>query len=237
MPEDESDPLAVALAALARRLVADEESLHGALTSVATLARDLVPGCSAASITLFEDGKPRTIAFSDGSALRVDEAQYDNRAGPCLMASDEMRVVRVDSLQNDTRWKAVGDEAEAHGLLSSLSLPLVVGGSGTGALNLYSDQEANFDDDAENVATIFSTHAAVVLSNSQAYWAAHELTHHLNIALESRAVIEQAKGVLVARERCTPDEAFEMLRRASQRENRKLREIAEDLVARNSQKD
>ncbi len=70
------------------------------------------------------------------------------------------------------------------------------------------------------------------MANAQAYWGARDHIKNLDEAMRSRAVIEQAKGILMARSSLDPDEAFDMLRRASQRENRKLRDVATDLVDR-----
>jgi AmiR/NasT family two-component response regulator len=71
-----------------------------------------------------------------------------------------------------------------------------------------------------------------VVWNALAYWTAHQEAANLSRAMEHRAVIEQAKGIIMASQHCGPDEAFDLLRRASQRENRKLRDLAVDLVER-----
>ncbi len=92
-----------------------------------------------------------------------------------------------------------------------------------------------FADAEVEVAAQFGVQAAVVLANAQAYWDAQQLSQNLSTAMQSRAVIEQAKGILMGIQRCSADEAFQILVRASQRENRKLREIAEELVSRSSQ--
>ena len=99
-----------------------------------------------------------------------------------------------------------------------------------GAMNLYSRTEHGFSDSDRADAAEFATHAAIVLANAQAYWDAHNLTLRLSEAMDFRADIEQAKGVLMAAQRCTPDEAFNLLIAASQRENIKLRDIARRIV-------
>lgn len=109
-------------------------------------------------------------------------------------------------------------------------MPLVVAHEGIGALNFYSRTPGNFDDGDEQLAGAFAAQAAIVLANTQAYWDARQLNEQLTQAMASRATIEQAKGVVMAGRRCGEDEAFEILVRASQRENRKLREIAEQIV-------
>ncbi len=112
---------------------------------------------------------------------------------------------------------------------STLSLPLNTEDSILGALNLYSRQVSAFDGN-DQIVSVFVAHAATSLANSHAYWAAQTLNEQLQEALESRAVIEQAKGVLIVEHRCDPDDAFEMLRTRSQRENRKLRDVATGIV-------
>jgi hypothetical protein len=99
-----------------------------------------------------------------------------------------------------------------------------------GGLNIYGEPEGAFSVDDERLATGFAAQASAIVSNVQAYWSAFEMTRHLTRAMESCAVIEQAKGVLIARHGLGDDESFDMLRGRSQAENRKLRDIAAELV-------
>ena len=109
-------------------------------------------------------------------------------------------------------------------------LPLVVDQRAIGALNLYSRQEGGFDEDDRETAELFASQAAIVLANSQAFWDARALNIGLGEAMKNRAVIEQAKGILMARQQCGEEEAFDLLVRASQRENIKLRTVAQRIV-------
>ena len=99
-----------------------------------------------------------------------------------------------------------------------------------GALNLYSKSSTGYDEAAEETALLFSQQAAVACANAEVYWRTYTLTEHLREALESRDVIGQAKGILMARRSCTGEAAFEMLRQASQHRNIKLRDIADQVV-------
>ena len=101
-----------------------------------------------------------------------------------------------------------------------------------GALNFYARTPAASSDEDVQVGLQFATQAAIVLANSQAYWDAHQLGQDMAEAMKSRATIEQAKGILMGAQRCSADDAFQILVRASQRENRKLREMAAEIVAR-----
>lgn len=99
-----------------------------------------------------------------------------------------------------------------------------------GGLNMYGANVGAFSDEDERIATAFAAQASVVVANAQAYWAAFDATQNLTVALENRAVIEQAKGVLIVRHGYSDEDAFAELRRRSQHTNRKLRDVAIDLV-------
>jgi GAF domain-containing protein len=209
-------------------LVLADHRLDVTLRDVAELATREVDACDLAGITLLRDGKPVTAVFTDPAAPEIDTAQYDTGSGPCLHAFRDGVVYRIDDTSNEPRWPEFAAAALAAGVSSTLSLPLIVGQTALGALNLYSyDRRAFVDDDT---AHVFAAQAAVVLANSQAYWAAQALAAQLEQALTSRAVIEQAKGVLMAVHHFTDEEAFAELRHRSQNANRKVRDVAADVV-------
>ena len=164
------------------------------------------------------------------ASAEIDSAQYAEGGGPCLEAFATGKVVTIDSIADDDRWPAFAATARQHGILSTLSVPLTVGGEATGAINFYAPAPGGFTAEHQRIASEFASHAAVVLANAQAYWASYEFGQSLQEAMKSRAVIEQAKGVLMSQSHVSEDDAFDLLRRASQRENRKLREIAQQIV-------
>jgi GAF domain-containing protein len=178
------------------------------------------------------EGRPRTAVFTDDTALQIDAAQYETGIGPCLDAFRYRQVYRIDDMEKDDQWPPFSEAAAARGIQSSLSLPLLARHDGVGALNLYSRSRAAFSDDDVEIGQQFASQAAIVLANAHAYWDARQLGEDMAAAMKSRAIIEQAKGILMSAQRCSADEAFEILVRASQRENRKLREIAAEIVAR-----
>jgi GAF domain-containing protein len=139
-------------------------------------------------------------------------------------------VVEVPAIAGDGRWPLFAVRAAKHDVLSSLSLPLVVQEEGRGALNLYGKTTAAFTTEDRDRGELFAEQAAVAIANTEVYWRTFELTENLQLALENRDVIGQAKGILMARRAISADEAFDELRRASQRRNEKLRDIA-DVVA------
>jgi GAF domain-containing protein len=227
---DETDALSQALESLARHLV-HEEGMEATLERVARLACRTIGDCDLAGITLVEDGRLITAACTDEAALSVDTAQHDSGEGPSLEAFREGRVVRSERLGEDSRWPAFTGAALAHGIRSSLSLPLVVGGECLGVLNLYSRNDKGYSCDDAETGLLFATQASVALANAKVYWSARALSEQLQEALASRDVIGQAKGIIMAQSGCDEDRAFDVLRRASQRENKKLRDVAQGVVA------
>jgi GAF domain-containing protein len=212
-----------------------EGTLGDTLTRVANLAVSCVGPADLAGITMLVEGRVRTAVFTDAESPEVDSAQYETGEGPCLDAFRHQQVYRIGSTVDDTRWPAFSALAASHGIVSTLSLPLVARQEGVGALNLYA-RGGPFSAEDEDLGGIFATQAGIVLANSQAYWDARHLSEQLGQAMQFRAVIEQAKGVLMATGGRNADEAFQLLVRASQRENRKLRDIAAELVERAQQR-
>jgi putative methionine-R-sulfoxide reductase with GAF domain len=206
-----------------------DEQLDATLTRVSNLAVAEIPGCDMAGITLIRDGKPVTAAFTDPEAPEIDTAQYASGEGPCLDAFRHNKIYTIADTRSETRWLAFTECARSHGILSTLSLPLLVNRDALGALNLYSrTSEAFFEEDTP---MLFAMHAAVVLANAQAYWAAHALSNQLQVALSSRSVIERAKGIVMARFRCSDDDAFARIAKESQNTNTKLRDVAQAIIA------
>jgi GAF domain-containing protein len=222
-------PLTDSLAALSRFFVGDG-TLEQTLTRVAELTVEAVPPVDFVGITMVVEGRRRTAIFTDETSPEVDQAQYDSGEGPCLDAFEEQRIAIIDSVFDDGPYPEFRRAAADHGIRSTLSLPLVVDKTSVGALNLYSNVERGFKEADVETATLFASQAAIVLANAQAYWDARELSSGLSEAMAHRAVIEQAKGMLMAAQRCDEDTAFEFLVRASQRENVKLRDVAKRIV-------
>jgi GAF domain-containing protein len=158
----------------------------------------------------------------------IDEAQYEHDRGPCLDAARSGTTFEVGDVHTETRWPEFAAAAAEHGIRSSLSVPVVVASDGLGALNFYAGMPSFFDDDARRLAGLFAGQCAV----TSQYWSAANASLNLAAALKSRAVIDQAKGVIMATAHCGEDEAFGLLRIQSQQENRKLRDIAAEVVSR-----
>lgn len=225
-----------ALQALSQFLIADV-SLHDTLLRVSQITTDAMPSAAMAGISLLDEaGKPTTAVFTDEESPQVDAGQYTSGRGPCLDAWRLKQVVRIDDMDVAAGgYPEFAQLALDHGVRSTLSLPLVVGDRGIGALNLYARRTAGFSAADEALGVDLATAAAIVLANASAYWGAFNLGEQLGEAMASRAEIEQAKGILMAQSPgISAEDAFDILRRASQRENVKLRDIAKRLVTRRS---
>jgi GAF domain-containing protein len=223
------EPLEDELSDLAGLLQIDE-SLETMLDHVATIAVRAIPACDAAGVTLFEHDQVTTAAASGPLVRRVDEHQYSNDEGPCLESLRSGEIRRSPSLADDTRWPKFRGPTLGEGVVSCLSLPLVIGNHGTGGvLNLYS-QSRPFGEVDEEIGRRFIPPASVAVANARAFAKAHAVIEQLEEALQSRDVIGQAKGIIQARERCGPDAAFERLRDLSQHRNIKLRDLAKAVV-------
>lgn len=213
------------------RIKLSETNLDEVLSRIAELAKRTLPGASEVSVTLVRGDNAHTAAFTGPLALNLDEIQYERGHGPCLDASATSATLSVPDMTDEARWPDWTARAAEAGARSSLSIGLPVQEKLTGALNIYSVDTKAFDDDAITLAQTFAGYAAVALANAHLYDATATLAQHMQAAMESRAVIEQAKGILMGQRRCTADEAFAMLSKLSQDSNRKLRDVAEALVA------
>ena len=212
------------------RMSLREHSMTSLLQAVADLSKQVMPTAPETSITLLDRHRRLTVVSTGQLAVDLDEEQYADDHGPCLHAASTGELTEVLDTRTDTRWTDYMKRAAEHGNLSSLSVPLVIDDDVSGALNMYSREARAFDDDAREVATRFAPYAAVALGNMQDYQTAKDLARNLEIALESRAVIDQAKGILIERHKLTADQAFQLLVEVSSRTNAKLRGIAEELV-------
>lgn len=215
--------------ALASVVLVDRR-LEDVLGEISAVARDHLPGAVATSITLVRGERAWTAAYTGQLALDADEMQYEHGYGPCVDAGRSGLALTVHDMRTEERWPGYASGAVQAGVLSSLSVPLPFQGSSIGALNVYSNLAAAFDDDSARTADEMAAHIGIAVMNADAHAQAQELARQMQEALDSRKVIDMALGVLVAIHHCTPDEAFAILVRASQQHNRKLRDLARTLV-------
>jgi GAF domain-containing protein len=208
-----------------------EESLHTVLQTVADLSRQVLPGDVEASVSVLVADKPATFVYTGQLALDLDESQYGRGHGPCLHAAATSEMVDVPDTRTESRWRDYMQRSVELGCLSSLSVPLGSTEVLPAGLNLYAREPHAFDDPARRTARRFARFAGTAAANMHSFQNARELADNLQVALQSRATIDQAKGILMERHKLTADQAFQLLARASMGANRKLRDVADHLVA------
>jgi transcriptional regulator with GAF, ATPase, and Fis domain len=212
-------------------LLVDRQPLEDTLRQVADFTVAAIPGADGTGVTLLENRRPANVVASAEFVRSLDVAQYSLREGPCVAALDSGQTQVIRSTQSDQRWPRFAARAIEHRVLSVLSLPLQVRGVTRGALNVYSRTEGSFDVSAVRIGELFAGPAAVTAATAQVLADSRQLAEHLGEALRSRAVIDQAKGILMAVHGCDADRAFALLREASQNSHRKLRDVAHDMIA------
>jgi GAF domain-containing protein len=212
-------------------MLLSQETMQSVLLKVAERAVQVVPGTAEASVTLVEGKRASSASWTGLLAYELDETQYGLHHGPCLDAATTGEPRVVTDMRTEARWPGFAGTAVTQGCLSSLSVPISMPGDLRGCLNLYSIQVAGFDGaEVRAVAAALAGRAAAVIDNMWTFEQALRTARSLQTALDSRAVIEQAKGILMARHGVTADAAFQLLATRSQRANRKLRDLAVDLV-------
>jgi GAF domain-containing protein len=177
-----------------------------------------------------DDASQATVACTGQLAMDLDESQYERGRGPCLEAARGGETIQIDDVRSEERWPLYVTMALERGVLSSLSVPIPVQRQAHAALNLYALKPAAFDPDSLEVAATFASYAGVAIANMHLYDGSRRLVEQLQIAMLSRAVIDQAKGILMAQRHCSAQEAFEVLVDLSSRSNTKLRDVAQALV-------
>ncbi|SMC53598.1 GAF and ANTAR domain-containing protein [Lentzea albidocapillata] len=224
------DEVTTALERLSEAL-SREDDLRMLMHQVCEQVVQAVPGLDEATVTLLDGGRPFTAASTSDLVARLDRVQYAAGAGPCLDAAATSRLVRATIQEAQDRWPAFGTESRAAGIGSFLSAPLTVDNEHYGAINGYSRQGHGFHELDAPLLALYSTAVETALRSHSMYLRAFKLAAQLRSALRSRAVIDQAKGVLMAVHAITADEAFRLLVAQSQRENVKLHALAERFIA------
>jgi GAF domain-containing protein len=182
------------------RVVLVDRTLTEVLTDITAIAAQGIPGAEASSITLLRADKAYTAAHYGEMALAADELQYEHGYGPCMDAGRGGVLLRVDDMRTEKRWPDyVEHVVTATPVRSSLSVPLPYQGATIGALNNYSTVLAAFaSPESLRAGTDVAEVIAVAVANADAHAQLFDQARNMRVAMESRAVIEQAKGVLMA---------------------------------------
>ena len=228
-----SDAMVAAVPAYAElaKIVLGEQPLGVVLTRIAYLAQQLVPGADDASITLIQAGRASSVAFAGKLAARLDERQYEDGFGPCTDAAVTGQSIMIEDTARGDLYPLFCREAHRAGIHHSLSVGMTTVQDTRGALNLYGAGPAGpFDQDARDIAATFAGYAGVAVLNAATHAGALAQVEQMKQAMASRAGIEQAKGILMSQRRCTAEEAFSILVTLSSQSNRKLRDLAADII-------
>jgi GAF domain-containing protein len=212
------------------RLSFAEHSLDSVVNKVAQMATRFLPGEPGTSVTVLTREGPRTVAVSGDLARQVDSVQYRLGDGPCLRAATTGEPARIRDTRAPEQWPEFAQEAAALGVDSILSLPLPVQERVSASLNVYARELSEPDPETLDLVARFAAYAVIPVSNMYLYENAVERAGHLAAALDSRPVIDQAKGILMERYKLTADTAFRMLARVSMEHNIKVRDVAEEFV-------
>jgi GAF domain-containing protein len=224
----ENDELVDGLAELSA--LADREELAEQLRRLTEICAATMAGVNVAGITLMKDGAADTVAVTDEKVLAIDRRQYRDGDGPCLDALRHRRVVRADNEAEGSPWPGFASEARAIGVLSFLAAPILIGDESAGSLNLYGLEVGAFEELDERPVALFAGQAATIIAHERGRTRLQQLVEQLSSAMASRAVIEQAKGVVMVQQGIDATAAFAALRQLSQRRNEKLALVAQRIV-------
>jgi GAF domain-containing protein len=224
------DDVTGAIGALTAAL-AEEQDIRALLQRVCEQVARAVPGVDHATVTMLRDGSPGTPAATSEVVAELDAAQYRTGQGPCLAAAREGKLVRASIGTARDLWPEFAAEATAAGMGSFLAAPITIDGEHAGAINCYSTDEFGYADLDEQLLELFTSVAETAIRGFLRYTCARDLARNLQAALDTRAVIDQAKGIIMAVRGINPDQAFAVLVRQSQEENVKLRDLAARFVA------
>ncbi len=213
-----------ALEVIGRSVHSKVGDLQSTLEAVVRTAVETVTGARDAGLNLFVHGKFMPQAVFGVAPPELDQLQKELGDGPCIAASRDQTVVHLRDVSADARWPGFAALADTLGVRSMLCVPLWVDDSRLGSLSLYADVPDAFGEHEARVAALLATHGAIVIADARR-------VENLRVALESRDVIGQAKGILMERHRITPEQAFQLLVAASQNANKKLAQIAEEFTS------
>ncbi|PXY27988.1 GAF and ANTAR domain-containing protein [Prauserella muralis] len=219
MPGPGPDDLATALASMSRNLLA-QETLQDTLDAIVHHAVKLVDGCDVAGILTVRRGQVATLSATDDLAAESDKAQSEAGEGPCFDATwRRQEVFRIEDMATEDRWPAYVPKARALGIGSMMGFMLFTDDENLGALNIYARSSNVFTELSEQVGWLLASHAAVGLANARK-------DAQLKEAIATRQDIGEAIGIVMERYKVQEEQAFAVLKKASQDSNIRLREVA-----------
>ncbi|MFJ1967575.1 GAF and ANTAR domain-containing protein [Streptomyces sp. NPDC087903] len=214
-------------------LLLDSDTLDDFLHSLALAAMNHAPNADGCGLTLQFEGRPMTVTSAGTSALALDEKQYGLGDGPCLQALRDNLEIDVTDMREEQRWGEYPSLAASSGARSSLSLPIAPRTDIAGALNLYSPLPHGFDSCNRRALRDLASQATGAIQLARRTPASPQAAHDIQQALRHRAVFNQAIGFVMAKERCTNEQAFVTLRHTAQSRDVKLRDLCAEMIGEN----
>ncbi len=206
-----------------------EHTLDEILAHIGRLGVRALEGWDAAATTLVEGNKVATFGATDDRVMPLDQSQYDTGKGPCVAALGG-EVHYFDGASDQPRWRQFAEAAADVDVYSTVSFPLQLDGEVMGALNFYSRERDALRTGQREEGLLYAAGAASALANAKEFLARGTQIEQLEEGLQTRTMIGQATGLLMAQEGLTSEEAFQKLVKVSQTANVKLRDIAERYV-------
>ena len=212
-------------------LLLDSGTLHSFLDRLAALTVQALPEGSSCGVTVRQNSREVTLAASDEQTRRIDQLQYDFGEGPCLETLATGMSHYIADTASEQRWPRFCPAAHEQGVRSCLGLPLSGPSGLMGCYNLYSIWRDTFTEDNRGQLEKFAANAAGAIAVAVKLADQTQMSDDLHTALASRAVIDQATGIVMAQQRCSAAGAFDVLWRASQNCNVKVRDLAAEIVS------
>jgi GAF domain-containing protein len=215
------------LADLRTSPVSVEEALDRVVASA-----DALFGVDGTVLMLVDRGQAlRNLAVSDPRAALLEELQAEHEEGPCVDAFDDKEPVAADDLSREDRWPAFSPDAARRDLLAVLASPIPYSEQAVGVVAVFATEPHPWTGAEREAIVAFTELVALLILNAMEATERGRLAAELQVALDSRVVIEQAKGVLVGRHGLTTRQAFERLRRAARDQRRPLAEVSRAVVS------
>ena len=206
-------------------------SIEEGLERVVATADALFGVDGTALLLIDRDQVLRILAASDRRASLLEELEAEHGEGPCADAFAGKQPVAADDLAGDERWPAFAPAAAARGLLAVLASPVPYGDQAVGVVAVFAADPHAWTEAEQEAIVAFTDLVALLILNAMEASERGRLAGELQVALDSRVVIEQAKGVLVGRHGLTTRQAFERLRRQARDQRRPLTEVARGVVS------
>jgi transcriptional regulator with GAF, ATPase, and Fis domain len=208
------------------------QSLNAALLRIADITKRSVPNVHEVSVTVMKGNTPRTAVFTGPLAVDLDERQYESGFGPCIDAAVSGDLILVDTNNADNPYPDFSRSARRAGINQVLSIGLPSTAQTPAGLNLYATDRRAMDPETVALLETLATYAAVAVGNAVTHSTTTELVEQIQELVKSRAVIEQAKGILMAQHNYSAADAFAALTHMSQNSNIRLRDVAGAIVTR-----